>query len=57
LARRVGELAEAHALRGNDAVHIAAAEQLLDNDLIVVAGDAAVRRAGQALGLATAATA
>ncbi len=56
LAHRAGELAEAHALRGYDAVHIAAAEQLLDNDLVVVAGDAAMLRAGQALGLATAAT-
>ena len=56
LAHRAGELAEAQALRGYDAVHVAAAEQLLTDDLVVVAGDTEVLRAGRALGLATATT-
>jgi uncharacterized protein len=56
LAHRAGELAETHALRGYDAVHLAAAEQLHDDELVVVAGDAAMLRAGEALGFAIAAT-
>ena len=50
LAARAGELAEAVAMRGYDAVHLAAA----DGDLIVVAGDLALRSAAHQLGLATA---
>ncbi|MGQ0431922.1 MAG: type II toxin-antitoxin system VapC family toxin [Microthrixaceae bacterium] len=56
LAHRAGELAEAHSLRGYDAVHIAAAEQLFDEELVLVAGDAAMLRAGETLGWATAST-
>jgi len=56
LALRAGELAEAHALRGYDAVHLAAAEQLYDDDLVMVAGDSALLGAGEILGFATAAT-
>jgi predicted nucleic acid-binding protein len=55
LARRGGELAEAHGLRGYDAVHLAAAERLRDPDLVLVAGDGALLGAAAATGLATAA--
>ena len=55
LARHGGELAEAYALRGYDAVHLAAAERLGDPDLVVVAGDRALLHAAEAEGLATAA--
>lgn len=56
LAARAGQLAEDHALRGYDAVHLAAAESIADTELVVVAGDQALRSAAQALGFATAAT-
>ncbi len=54
LARRAGDLAETHALRGYDAVHLAAADDLRDDDLIVVAGDGALLAAAKSIGLATA---
>ncbi len=56
LARRAGELAQAQALRGYDAVHVAAAELLADPELVVVAGDDAVLSASRAIGLAVATT-
>jgi predicted nucleic acid-binding protein len=48
LARDAGELAEAHALRGYDAVHLASAISMADPELVVATwesqlGDAAVR--------------
>lgn len=52
LVRRAAELARRQALRGYDAVHCAAAEQLADDDLVVAAGDRELLRACQALGLA-----
>lgn len=52
LVRRAAELARVHALRGYDAVHCAAAEQLADDDLVLAAGDRELLRAGWALGLA-----
>jgi len=56
LAHRAGELAEAHRLRGYDAVHLAAAERLGDGpDLVVVAGDGALLKAASAEGIAVAA--
>lgn len=54
LAARAGALAETAALRGYDALHLAAAESIADADLVVVAGDVALRSAAHALGLATA---
>lgn len=54
LAARAGSLAESAALRGYDAVHLAAAESIADPDLVVVAGDVTLRLAAQALGLAIA---
>lgn len=56
LAHRAGELAEVLALRAYDAVHVAAAERVHNDDLVMVAGDAAILRAGTTLGLTTAAT-
>ena len=53
LATRAGELAEAVALRGYDAVHLAAAESIADQELVVVAGDLALRTAAGTLGLTT----
>ena len=55
LARRAGYLAEAHALRGFDAVHLAAAERVRDPDLVVVAGDEALLSAATAEGMSIAA--
>ena len=54
LATRAGDLAEAVALRGYDAVHLAAAESIADRDLVMVTGDIALRSAAGALGMATA---
>lgn len=54
LVRRAGELAEAHGLRGYDAVHLAAAVRAADDDLVVVAGDRALLTATAAVGLAVA---
>lgn len=53
-AARAGQLAEDHALRGYDAVHLAAAETIADPDLVVVAADRNLKTAARALGLATA---
>lgn len=55
LVRSAGDLAEAHGLRGYDAVHVAAAVRLRDPDLVVVAGDQAVLAATRAEGIAVAA--
>ena len=54
LARRAGDLSEAHRLRGYDAVHLAAAERLRDPDVVLVAGDGALLEAGTAAGIAIA---
>lgn len=51
LAHRAGHLAEAHALRGYDAVHLASAERINDDELVLVAGDAHLLRAASDLGL------
>jgi predicted nucleic acid-binding protein len=55
LARRAGQLAEAHGLRGYDAVHLAAADRVRDPDLVVVAGDEALLSAATAEGMTIAA--
>ena len=54
LARQSGDLAEAHDLRGYDAVHLAAADRVRDPDLVVVAGDGALLDAAAAEGMAVA---
>jgi predicted nucleic acid-binding protein len=56
VARRAGHLAEAHGLRGYDAVHLAAADRLRGPDLVVVAGDEALLAAAMSEGMSTAAT-
>jgi predicted nucleic acid-binding protein len=56
LAQRAGDLADQFALRGYDAVHLAAAETLTDPDLVLVAGDGELCAAAAALGLAVART-
>jgi predicted nucleic acid-binding protein len=51
LAFRAGALAEAHGLRGYDAVHLAAADRIRDANLVVVAGDGALLNAASAEGM------
>jgi uncharacterized protein len=53
LARRAGDLAEQHALRGYDAVHLATALALGD-DVVVVTWDRDLSTAAAACGCATA---
>ena len=53
LARQACELAEAHGLRGYDAVHLAAAHRVSGPDLVVVAGDQPLLAAAAATGLMT----
>jgi predicted nucleic acid-binding protein len=55
LVERAADLAEEQALRAYDAVHLAAALRLLDDDLILVAGDRALLGAAHAIGIAVAA--
>jgi predicted nucleic acid-binding protein len=54
LARRAGDLAEAHRLRGYDAVHLAAADRIRDRDVVVIAGDSALLDAATAEGMSIA---
>jgi predicted nucleic acid-binding protein len=53
---RAAELAFSAALRGYDAVHCAAAEQVADDDLVLASGDRALLAAGARRGIATADT-
>lgn len=53
LVHDAGSLAEQFALRGYDAVHLASAQLVQDSDLVLAAGDLSLRRAAQALGIAT----
>ncbi|WP_300007714.1 type II toxin-antitoxin system VapC family toxin [Pseudonocardia sp.] len=53
LVRRAAALADRCALRGYDAVHCAAAEQLADPDLVAASGDARLLAAWSGLGIAT----
>ena len=55
LAFQAGVLAEAHDLRGYDAVHLAAAGRVHDASLVVVAGDRALLEAASTEGMAIAA--
>ena len=56
LARLAGDVAQAHGLRGYDAVHLAAASTVADADLVVVTGDADLGAAATAMGIAVALT-
>ena len=56
LVRRAGELAQHHALRGYDAVHLAAAERIRDDTTVIVAGDRDLCTAARTLGMAVADT-
>lgn len=56
VAYSAGELAEQHALRGYDAVHLAAALTLAEDDLVFVTGDVQLVAAARGAGLAVAAT-
>jgi predicted nucleic acid-binding protein len=56
LAHAAGELAQAHGLRGYDAVHLAAARSIADDDLVIVTGDDELAVAAQALGITVAMT-
>ncbi|HEV2069694.1 MAG TPA: type II toxin-antitoxin system VapC family toxin [Acidimicrobiales bacterium] len=55
LIRQAADLTEAQALRAYDAVHLAAALQVVEVDLVLVAGDAALLRAAESVGLMVAA--
>ncbi len=54
LVVQAGELAERHALRGYDAVHLAAGLLVADADVVFVTGDKALGQAAHESGLATA---
>ena len=56
LARAAGELAQEHALRGYEAVHLAAARSAADEELVLVTGDADLAAAARALGITVALT-
>lgn len=51
LARRAGEMAESWSLRAYDAVHLAAAERLADDDSVLVSADRALCAAAREAGL------
>ena len=54
LVRRAGVLAEEFALRGYDSVHLASAEEIADEDVVLAAGDRDLLSAAGALGIAVA---
>lgn len=56
VAQAAGELAEAHRLRGHDAVHLAAATTVAGSDLVLVTGDSNLVAAAVSIGLAVANT-
>lgn len=56
LARKAGDLAQTHQLRGYDAVHLAAAMAALDAELVLVTGDNDLAHAARSLGLPVALT-
>ncbi|HEV2070466.1 MAG TPA: type II toxin-antitoxin system VapC family toxin [Acidimicrobiales bacterium] len=55
LIRQAADLTEAQALRAYDAVHLAAALQVVEADLVLVAGDRALLAAAESVGLMVAA--
>lgn len=54
IARAAGDLAEEHALRAYDAVHLASALSIGDDELAVVSADRELLDAARAIGLNTA---
>ncbi len=56
LAHRAGELAQAHGLRGYDAVHLAAASAVADSDVVLVTGDSDLANAANSIGIAVSIT-
>lgn len=56
LVRRAGTLSETHALRGYDALHLAAADAVHDSELIFVSGDAGLCKAAGDRGMQVART-
>ena len=54
LLHRAGDLAEAHALRGYDAIHLASAQAIANDETVVVTADPQFRAAADRIGLATA---
>jgi predicted nucleic acid-binding protein len=56
LVRRAGALAERHALRGYDSIHLAAADLVNDPGLVFVAGDTGLCDAAELAGLSVART-
>lgn len=56
LAMSAGQLAEAHALRGYDAVHLASANAANDPELVLVTGDQHLGSAATQIGISVAAT-
>jgi predicted nucleic acid-binding protein len=56
LAHRAGDLAEAHGLRGYDAMHLASAEAINHEDFVFVCGDRRLTEAAALLGINTAST-
>lgn len=54
LARHAGELAQRHALRGYDAIHLASALSLDDPNLVLVTWDRDLSSAARAAGRAVA---
>lgn len=51
LALRAGELAEACALRGYDAIHLASAEAILDRGDVMVVSDERLAEAAASIGI------
>ena len=56
LAHRAGELAQAHGLRGYDAVHLAATAAVADSDVVLVTGDSDLANAANSIGIAVSIT-
>lgn len=56
LTRNAGDLAQAHQLRGYDAVHLAAAASAFDAELVLVTGDNDLAGAARSLGMPVALT-
>ncbi len=54
LARRAADLAEEHALKAYDAVHLASLLDVADEETVLAAADGQLKAAAQALGLAVA---
>jgi predicted nucleic acid-binding protein len=57
LAHVAGDLAQRYALRGYDAVHLAAAAAVADDDVVLATGDADLATATNAIGISVALTA